>query len=131
MRLPQTSSCYLVLTVRADFYPDLMAGPLCPEIQAHRVEVLPLNEKGLRQAIVRPAKDVGSFVKTALVERLVADAGREPGVLPLVQETLVLLWEQLERRFLPLSAYEALVLPRHGYDGSTADQLASGYGAPR
>jgi len=102
------SNCRVVLTVRADFYPDLMAAPIWPEIQAHRAEVLPLDEDGLRQAIVRPAENAGVFVETALVERLVADAAGEPGVLPLVQEALVLLWERLERRFLPLSAYEAL-----------------------
>ena len=48
-------------------------------------------------------------MESALVERLVADAASEPGILPFVQETLVLLWERLERRFLPLAAYEALV----------------------
>jgi len=119
LRLAGVPNCYVVLTVRADFYPDLMAAPLWREIQAHRVEVLPLDEDGLRQAIVRPAEDVGVFVETALVERLVADAGREPGVLPLLQETLVLLWEWLERRFLPLSAYEAL-----GSAGRTGVQVA-------
>jgi len=115
LRLAETPNCYVVLTVRADFYPDLMVTLLWREIQAHRFEVLPLDEGGLRQAIVRPAEDAGVFVETALVERLVADAGREPGVLPLVQETLVLLWERVERRFLPLRAYEALVLPRAAY----------------
>ena len=102
------ANCRVVLTVRADFYPDLMATLLWPEIQAHRAEVLPLDEDGLRQAIVRPAEDAGAFVEPALVERLVADAAGEPGVLPLVQEALVLLWERLERRFLPLGAYKAL-----------------------
>jgi len=115
LRLAETPNCYVVLTVRADFYPDLMAAPLWREIQAHRAEVLPLDEDGLRQAIVRPAEDAGVFVETALVERLVADAGREPGVLPLVQETLVLLWEKVERRFLPLRAYDALVLSARDY----------------
>jgi len=108
LRLAEIPACYVVLTVRADFYPDLMATSLWPEIQAHRAEVLPLGEDGLRQAIVRPAEDAGVFVEPALVERLVADAAGEPGVLPLVQEALVLLWERLERRFLPLRAYEAL-----------------------
>jgi len=76
---------------------------------------LPLDADGLRQAIARPAEDVGAFVESALVERLVADAAGEPGVLPFLQETLNLLWERLERRFLPLRAYEALVLPRRAY----------------
>jgi energy-coupling factor transporter ATP-binding protein EcfA2 len=106
---------YVVLTARADFYPELMASALWPLIQVHRVEVLPLDEAGLRQAILRPAERVGVYVEAALVERLVADAAGEPGVLPLVQQTLVLLWEKLERRFLPLRAYEALVLPRRVY----------------
>ncbi|HSF29898.1 MAG TPA: TIR domain-containing protein, partial [Candidatus Tectomicrobia bacterium] len=107
-RLAQVVGCYLVLTVRADFYPDLMESPLWPMIQVHRVEIVPLGEDGLRQAIARPAEDVGVFVARELVERLVKDAAGEPGALPLVQETLVLLWEQLQRRYLPLSAYDAL-----------------------
>jgi WD40 repeat protein/energy-coupling factor transporter ATP-binding protein EcfA2 len=108
--------CYMVLTVRADFYPELMTCLLWKTIQKHRQEVVPLDEAGLREAIVKPADSVEVFVETALVERLVADAAGEPGILPFVQETLVLLWERLERRFLPLMAYEALVLPRQAYN---------------
>ncbi|MFQ5610631.1 MAG: TIR domain-containing protein [Anaerolineae bacterium] len=115
LHLAQAPDCYVVLTVRADFYSDLMATPLWAEIQGHRLEVVPLEEDGLRQAILRPAEDVEVYVEAALVERLVADAAGEPGVLPLVQETLVLLWERLLRRFLPLSAYEALVMSFTAY----------------
>ncbi|MBI4674840.1 MAG: hypothetical protein HY741_24625, partial [Chloroflexi bacterium] len=110
------NGCFVVLTVRADFYPDLMVCPLWSEIDKHRVEILPLDAAGLREAIVKPAEGAGVFVEAALVERLVADAAGEPGVLPLVQETLVLLWDHLERRFLPLRAYEQLVLPRRAYE---------------
>lgn len=115
LELARAANCYVVLTVRADFYPDLMASPLWPEIQAHRSEILPLDDEGMKQAIVRPAESVGVFVEAALVERVVGDAAGEPGVLPFVQETLVLLWDHLERRFLPLRAYEALVLTRRAY----------------
>ena len=115
-RLAEMPNAYVIVTVGADFYPDLMGAPLWPEIKGHRVEVVPLDEGGLREAIIRPAKAVGVFVEKALVERLIADAAGEPGVLPLVQETLGLLWERLERRFLPLRAYEA---------------LASFYGSPK
>jgi len=118
LKLTEMPNVYVILTVRADFYPDLMASPLWSEVQAHRLEVLPLDEQGLRQAIVQPAEDAGVFVEAALVERLVADAADEPGILPLVQETLVLLWENLERRFLALRTYEALVLPRSLYGAS-------------
>ncbi|MFZ1599689.1 MAG: TIR domain-containing protein, partial [Anaerolineae bacterium] len=115
LTLAKFPHCHVVLTARADFYPDLMASPLWPEIQAHRVEVLPLDAEGLKQAIVRPAEDVGVYVEAALVERLIGDAAGEPGMLPFVQETLVLLWERLERRFLPLRAYDALILSLGAY----------------
>jgi WD40 repeat protein len=121
LALADSPGCFVLLTVRADFYPDLMTSPLWGRVQAHRAEVVPLSSEGLRQAIVRPAEDAGVFVETALVERLLADAANEPGVLPLVQETLVLLWEHLERRYLPLRAYEALVLPRAVYGGNVAE----------
>ena len=55
------------------------------------------------------------YVESALVERLADDAAGSPGVLPLVQETLVLLWEKLERRVLPLRSYESLILARSAY----------------
>lgn len=115
LRLAETPNCYVIVTVRADFYPELMGSPLWQRIKSHRLEVVPLDEAGLRKAIIRPAEDVGVFVEPALLERLIADAAGEPGVLPLIQETLVLLWEKVERRFLPLRAYEALVLSRKAY----------------
>lgn len=118
LKLIEFPSLYLILTVRADFYADLMASPLWRKIQTNRVEVAPLDEVGLRQAILHPAENVGVFVEPALLERLVTDAAGEPGVLPLLQETLVLLWERIERRFLPLRAYEALVMTRKAYDVS-------------
>jgi hypothetical protein len=125
LQLAQKPHCYVVLTARADFYQDLMTSLLWPEIQAHRAEVLPLDNDGLRQAIVQPAEDVGVFVESALVERLVADAAGEPGIMPFIQETLVLLWERLERRFLSLTAYAALVLSHSAY-GAAADIKRTG-----
>ncbi len=109
LHLVDTPDCYVVLTVRADFYPELMASSMWDEIKAHRTEVPPLDEGALREAIVGPAQRVGVYVEAELVERLLKDAaGGEPGILPLLQEALVLTWERLERRFLPLTAYEDL-----------------------
>lgn len=114
-QMTRLQSVYLILAIRSDFYSDLMTSALWSEIQAHRFELAPLGPEGLRQAIVLPAEAIGVFVESALVERLVADAGREPGILPFVQETLVLLWEKLERHYLPLRAYEAIILSRRAY----------------
>jgi hypothetical protein len=125
LKLMEMPNVYVILTVRADFYPDLMGSLLWEKIRSHRFEVLPLNEQGLKQAIVRPAEGVEVYVDPVLVERLVVDAKGEPGVLPLIQETLVLLWEKLERHYLPLKAYELLLLPRPAY-GGTANQPRTG-----
>ena len=115
LSLAEVPGCHVVLTMRADFYPELMVAPLWRAVQEHRVEVVPLQGPALRRAIVLPAERGDVFVEPALVERLLADAAGEPGALPLIQETLVLLWERLERRLLPLRAYDALVLPRSAY----------------
>jgi len=115
LKLARLPNFYIVNTVRADFYTDLMASPLWSLIQSHRLEVAPLDAIGLRNAIVQPAEQNGVFIESALVERLVADSAGEPGILPLIQETLVLLWEKIERRFLPMRAYSSLVLPRQKY----------------
>jgi hypothetical protein len=115
VRLAQVPDAHVVLTVRADFYDELMASALWPAIQRNRDEIAPLDEAGLREAIHKPAEAVGVYVESALVERLAADAAGSPGVLPLLQETLVLLWEKLERRVLPLRAYESLILTRSAY----------------
>ena len=120
LQLIACPGCYVALTARADFYPDLMVSQLWPTLKQHRVEVVPLDSAGLRQAIVRPAQAVGVTIESALVERLVADAAEEPGALPIIQETLRLLWDRLEQRNLPLGAYEAMLPPgsaRHGPGG--------------
>jgi hypothetical protein len=52
----------------------------------------------LRDAIVMPAQTAGVALEDALVERLVADTAAEPGALPLLQATLVELWDVLARR---------------------------------
>lgn len=116
-KLLSDERCYLVLTVRADFYADLMTCALWPEISQHRLEVTPLNGAGLRRAIVQPAENVGVFIESALVERLVSNNAGQPGVLPFVQEVLVLLWSKLQRRFLPMRAYETLILANKTYTG--------------
>jgi WD40 repeat protein/CHAT domain-containing protein len=80
---------YILLTVRADFYAEMMAmDELWNDVQARRLELTPLGEDELWAAI--------------------ADARGEAGVLPLVQETLVRLWDKVEGRQLKRSAYRQM-----------------------
>jgi formylglycine-generating enzyme required for sulfatase activity len=106
--LRRTEGCTVVLALRADFFNDLMTSPLWPVSRGERVEITPLRGAALRDAIVRPAAAVGAHIEPVLLERLLHDAGDEPDVLSLIQETMVLLWERRSRRLLTLSAYEDL-----------------------
>ncbi|HEY0068437.1 MAG TPA: NACHT domain-containing protein [Chloroflexia bacterium] len=113
--LRKANNCVVLITVRADFYPDLMNSDLWPVATEERLDVGPLRGDSLRQAVRQPAADVGVHLDPALVERLVADAADEPGSLPLLQETLVLLWPHIENGVLSLEAYNRL--SQHGSSG--------------
>jgi formylglycine-generating enzyme required for sulfatase activity/energy-coupling factor transporter ATP-binding protein EcfA2 len=106
--LQRRPGCVVVATMRADFYPELMNCDLWPLLPGERVEIVPLRGASLHQVIERPAADVGVYVEPALVERLVADSAEEPGVLTLLQEALILLWDRIERRLMTLRSYEEL-----------------------
>jgi len=98
----------LVLTMRAGFYEELMNSNLWPIESTERMEVAPLRGTALRDAIVKPAAAFNVDLEEALIDHLLTDAAHEPGVLPLVQETMVLLWDEIERGVIPFRAYEAL-----------------------
>jgi WD40 repeat protein len=102
--------CAVVFTLRADFFGALMESALWAERrgQLSRIEVSPLHGESLREAIAAPASSVGVTVEPELIERLVADAASEPGILPLLQETLVQLWDARRDQTLTLATYAAL-----------------------
>ena len=107
-RLREVDRCVVVLALSAAFYADLMMSVLWPIGPGERVEIAPLRGAALRETILRPATDAGAHIEPVLLERLLHDAGEEPGALPLLQETMVLLWERRTRRLLTVSAYEEL-----------------------
>jgi formylglycine-generating enzyme required for sulfatase activity len=118
-RLREVPDCVVVSTFRADFYPELMISVLWRAAAGERCEIVPPRGDALRHVIELPASQVGVYLEGGLVERLVADAAGEPGVLPLVQETLVQLWERRQHRLLTLAAYESL-----GRDGESGLAVA-------
>ncbi len=104
------SRCIILSMLRADFFGDFMECPLWTDRRGRisRIEVGPLRGKALRAAIVQPARDVGVFFEPDLIERLLADAASEPGILPLLQETLIQLWSRRRLQLLTLGDYQAL-----------------------
>ena len=99
--------CLVVLALRADFYAELMQSPLWVDGRRH-VDLPPLRGAALRAAIEQPARALDVYFEPGLIDRLLADAAGEPGVLPLLQETLVQLWGRRRERLVTLTAYEAL-----------------------
>src|SRR6185503_14990882 len=109
--LREERRCAVIVTLRADFFGALMESPLWPERvreQLSRIEVGPLRGEALREAIAAPARDAGVDVDPELIERLLADAASEPGTLPLLQETMVQLWNKRVDKVLTLADYDAL-----------------------
>jgi hypothetical protein len=95
--------CVVLLTLRSDFYtPFLEILRIDPSQQ---VNILPLRGASLRDAIVKPAAAMGVWLEEKLVDRLMADAADEKGVLPMLQETMNLLWDKMDQSLITLNAY--------------------------
>jgi hypothetical protein len=106
--LRQVKACALIVTLRADFYPQLMHSALWPLTEGERLELAPLRGALLRRAIEQPARDVGVELEPELLDQLMIDAADEPGALPLLQEMMRQLWAKMEDHTLTLSAYQRL-----------------------
>ena len=100
----------LVLTIRADFVAScLEISELAQILQQGSILVPPyLTEEDYRQAIVKPAEQVGLTVESGLVEILLQDLDRSAGDLPLLQFVLQKLWERRQEGKLTLDAYQEL-----------------------
>lgn len=114
----------VILTMRADFYGKCAIYPdLAARITDHQMLVSPMVEDELRQAIERPAQLVGLEFEAGLVDTLLRDVQTEPGVLPLLQHTLLELWERREGRKLTFAAYREI----GGLQGAIAYRAESLY----
>jgi len=97
----------VVLTMRSDFETFIARLPqLQPLFEAGHVQVTPLSAAELREAIERPAEAVGLKFEVGVVDLLLQDILGEPAGLPLLQFSLLKLWEQRERNRITRSAYE-------------------------
>ncbi len=100
--------CLLLFCLRADFLGELMGSPLWDEERTGHLMIGALRRDALQKAIEVPALSAGVYLEPGLTERLLADAGSDAGVLPILQETLRQLWELRRRRVISLASYEAM-----------------------
>ncbi|GAA4497950.1 hypothetical protein GCM10023191_042260 [Actinoallomurus oryzae] len=99
----------VVLTLRWESLGSLLTPELAAMFEDSTVFVTAMSRRGLREAIVRPAEYApGLHFEDGLVERILDDAGSEPGRLPLVESLLTELWRGRRGGSLTLRDYEAL-----------------------
>ena len=100
----------VVLTLRGDFFGRAITDyrPLSDRVQGAQVNLGPMNREELRLAIQEPAQKVGLTFEAGLVDRMLEQAGDEPGQLPLLEFVLRRLWEDRRGGELHHEAYKAM-----------------------
>ncbi|MGW4947903.1 nSTAND1 domain-containing NTPase [Actinoplanes sp. NPDC004185] len=102
----------IVLTLRGGQLDAVATGETAEAMQAGLVLVAPMTAGQLRAAVTAP----GAAFEPGLVERIVTDAGTEPGTLPLLEFTLDRLWQRREHGLLTHAGYDEL----GGVEGAVA-----------
>jgi TIR domain len=99
----------IVLTVRGDFAGYALAyRPLSDRLQGAQINLGPMNREELTAAVMKPAERVGLSFESGLVERILDDAGDEPGNLPLLEFVLKQLWDNRNHGQLLHAAYDGM-----------------------
>jgi roadblock/LC7 domain-containing protein len=100
----------VLLTLRADFTGHLLADPrLGARADRGWVNVLPMSEAELCDAITQPVTRAGGGFEEGLVGRILADVTAAPGQLPLLEFALTQLWaQQRGDGVLTNAAYDAI-----------------------
>ena len=117
----------MLLTVRADFYGDLLRhGGLATAVPPGLVNLGPMSREGLADAIREPAKAVGLAVDEPLVEEMLDEVCDDLGKLPLLEYALKETWAKRDPTLgrLTLDAYGKA----GGIDGAVAKRADEVFG---
>ncbi len=87
----------------------------------HECALEPLSSENLRQAMEQPAARSGHLFEPGLVDRVLQDAGAQPGAVAQVQLVLADLWGARRRGWLTNKAYDA----KKGIAGRFTERLAA------
>jgi DNA-binding SARP family transcriptional activator/class 3 adenylate cyclase/WD40 repeat protein/energy-coupling factor transporter ATP-binding protein EcfA2 len=96
----------VVPVVRADYFGSLAVHPeLARLFEQSQVLVGAMTDAELRRAITEPARRAGLALEDGLADAVCADAGSEPGTLPLVSTAMAETWVRRDGTTLTLAAY--------------------------
>jgi hypothetical protein len=118
-------SHHLILTMRSDFESQIAKFSGLERVFENSVSrVLAMGAHELRSAIEEPAVRVGLKLEDGLIENLVSDFLGEPAALPLLQFTLLKLWEMRVHNRITNESYRMLGRGRQSLSNS-ANQFFS------
>ncbi|MBU0655408.1 MAG: SUMF1/EgtB/PvdO family nonheme iron enzyme [Gammaproteobacteria bacterium] len=99
---------FIISTVRIDFLEGFEQLPCLSELYSKRAceryLLKTISQQGLREVIEQPARLAGLDV-SEITAAILRDAREEPGVLPLVENALKVLWEQRQNNHLSGELY--------------------------
>ncbi len=99
----------VIMTLRSDFESFIALEPALQQwMEQARVQLLPLSASEMREAIERPAELVGLKFEPGVVEALLHDTLGEPAALPLLQFSLLKLWDARDRNRVTWQAYQQI-----------------------
>lgn len=106
LKASQDERIYVLLTMRTDYLGHCAHFHGLPEAINKSLFLTPrLDREQLTEAIRLPAKVFDGEVEPALVTRLLNDAGDDPDQLPLLQHTLMRMWDSADDHALTLNHY--------------------------
>lgn len=99
----------VILTMRGDFEEYLpRLGPFYELFEQHKFTLTAMTLRELREAVEEPANLVGLHFEGRLVDELLQDLLGEPAGLPLLQFTLLKLWEKRKGSRVAVEEYRNL-----------------------
>ncbi len=98
--------CYVVLTMRADFWGDCAPyRALKDAMLAHQALIAPMTASELRSAMEQQAAKVGLRFEADLSNRILDEVKGEPGAMPLLEHLLLEMWKRRHGRWLRAVEY--------------------------
>ncbi len=116
----------IILTMRSDFVDSVARLPaLKPLFDQAQVDVRAMGIEELRAAIEKPAEKVGLKFDAGIVSNLIETILGEQAGLPLLQFTLLKLWEKRKRNRITADVYRQVGDPRQAL-GRSAEAFYDG-----
>ena len=99
----------VIITMRTDLESNVVQWPtLLSFYEQSQVRIMAMKASELREAIEKPAALVGLKFEENLVDKLIREVLGKPTALPLLQFTLLKLWENREHNRVTWEAYRRL-----------------------